>query len=363
MEYYMPVRLYTGSGCVASHADVLSAPGHKALLVTGRHSAKACGALDDVTAALSAYGVAFVLFDGITANPLLSDCMKAGRIAAENGCDFIIGIGGGSPLDAAKAVAVFAANSALSEKDFYAKAWASSPLPIVLVGTTAGTGSEVTDVSVLTDSTGKKHSIHVPRLYAAVAFGDEKYTATMAPETAFSTAIDAYAHCAESYFSKKATVISRAYAVAGIRLLLPVLPRLAEGCALTQQERTDAYEASILGGLAISVTGTCFPHNVGYYLTENFGVPHGLACAAFHDDFLTFVAQRVPDVAKGFFEQIDTDEAALRGLFGAVTVNAVLTEAEIEKALPRWADNGTVKNTLGDCTVADIRPMLMKYCK
>ena len=123
-------------------------------------------------------------------DPPVSSCIEAGLLGAQQGVDFVLGIGGGSSLDAAKAIAVFAANPQLDEAGFYALAWERDPLPIVLVGTTAGTGSEVTKVSVLTDAARRKHSIHDDRLYATVAFGDSRHTHTCPTGVTLSCGID-----------------------------------------------------------------------------------------------------------------------------------------------------------------------------
>ena len=372
MNFFMPTRLFTGDNCLEQHKDALAALGTSCLVVTGRHSAKASGALDDVEHALAACGIACVVWDGVTENPPLASCAEAGRVAAEAGAAFILGVGGGSALDAAKAVAVFAANPALSEEDFYAKAWASAPLPIALMGTTAGTGSEVTKVSVLTDSRGRKHSIHDDRLYAAVAFGDSRYTRTCSLNTTLTCGVDVLAHATESYFSRKADEISRAAAVRAIRLAAEPL-RIAGTGGVHQKSLGDRvlspgwrerlYEASILGGLAINTTGTCFPHNVGYYLTETRGVPHGFASAAFLPAMLRLVREDDPAYAAAFYEEVGMDEAAFVSLIQdfclPTELDAIrMSPTEIEAALPRWQDNGSVKNTRADVTAETIREIL-----
>lgn len=357
----MPVTLCTGTGAVEKNRDKLRL-GRSCLIVTGASAAKKCGALDDVTSALDALGIGWSVYNGITGNPALSSCMEAGRLAAEKGAEFIIGIGGGSAMDAAKTVAVFAANPSLDEAGFYSKAWENEPLPIALVGTTAGTGSEVTEVAVLTDSKHRKHSIHDPRMYARVSFGDPGYTMSLPKPVTLSTGVDVLAHCAESYFSKKANEISKACAVRGVRMLLEPLEAAAKGAELTKEQRNALYEASILGGLAICVTGTCFPHNVGYYLTENYGVPHGTACAVLLPAMLEHVKNCAPEETEAFYTETGTDEARVIELIEACLPEPGIhmSEEEISAALPRWADNGSVKNTLGTVTMEDIGRILTK---
>lgn len=360
MNFYMPVRLITGENCIRKNAAELRRFGARCLIVTGAHSAQSCGALDDVTAALTEAGVEYTHYSGIAANPTVASCKEAGEQGAAFGAGFVFGIGGGSAQDAAKAVAVFAANPGMDEDGLYSLQWPNAPLPIVLCGTTSGTGSEVTNVSVLTDSKKRKHSIHVPALYADLAFGDPRYTASMNRELTLSTGIDAFAHAAESYFNRKADVLSRTFAAKSIRMLYAPLRKAAAGGALTAQDRLDLYEASIFGGLAISVTGTCFPHNVGYYLTENYGIPHGTACAVFHPAFIAHCREAAPEVMKAFTTDTGLDAAEYTDFVKSCLpeLRVTMTEAEIAAALPRWENNGTVKNTPGVITQDFLRKTL-----
>ena len=360
MKHHMPVRVWSGDGAVGKNAALFADFGARCALVTGRNAAVKSGALADVSAALEQNGIPFCVYDAVEQNPSVSSCIAAGKAAHAFGADFIIGIGGGSALDAAKASAVFAANPGLDEALFYQKRWENAPLPILLVGTTAGTGSEVTKVSVLTDSRGRKHSIHDDRLFAAAAFGDPKYTAALSRPITLSTGIDVLSHCAESYFNRNADEISRAFAVRGIRLLYAPLLAAAEGEALGHAEREALYEASLLGGLAICDTGTCFPHNVGYYLTENYGVPHGFASARFLPAMLALVREKVPAYEDRFFRELGIGREELLRLIRLCLPEdpITMTEEEIASALPRWENNNSVRNTCCDVSTAEIRDIL-----
>ena len=360
MKHYMPVRMISQDGAVEKNAGLFAGFGTRCALVTGKTSAVKSGALADVSGALDRSGISFCVYDGIEQNPSVKSCIAAGQTASAFGAEFIVGIGGGSPLDAAKAVAVFAANPGLDEERFYQKAWPNAPLPILLVGTTAGTGSEVTKVSVLTDSRGRKHSIHDDRLFAAAAFGDPKYLTSLSRPFTLSTGIDALSHCAESYFNRNADELSRAFAIRGIRLLYAPLLKAAKGGALEQADRAALYDASVLGGLAICGTGTCFPHNVGYYLTENYGASHGFASARFLPALLALVERKDPDCAGQFFRELGlSGDQLLRLIDLCLPENEIaMTEREIEDALPRWENNNSVRNTCCDVCVAEIREIL-----
>ena len=347
----MPVKLMTGAGCVRASTKELAKLGSVCLIVTGKTSAKVSGALQDVTAALEDNGQRWVLFDEIGQNPKLTDCMAAAEKAIAAGADFVLGIGGGSALDAAKCVAVLAANPGLTQAQLYAFDWANAPLKIVAVGTTAGTGSEVTKVSVITTPDGRKKSFHHEAIFPALALGDPNYTMSLPPTVTCSTMVDVLAHCAESFFSRAANHISRCYAVEGIRLLLPVFRMMAEkGCdGLDYATREKLYCASIYGGLAINVTGTCFPHTMGYLLTETFGIPHGTACAAFQKDFYEYNKVVVPALAAEYLDRIGCSEVEYLALIEKLTPQCYVTmdETLIAEAHSRWINNGSMAKCQG----------------
>ncbi len=360
MNHFMPVRMFTSDHCIEKNKSLFPHFGRRCAVITGKSSAEKSGALTDVRGVLDACGILFRVYDGISQNPTVESCRQAGCFAHEFGADFIIGIGGGSALDAAKAAAVFAANPELDEDAFYQKAWKTAPLPIVLVGTTAGTGSEVTKVSVLTDNRGRKHSIHDDRIFATAAFGDPRYTMSLPRSVTLSTGIDVLSHCAESYFSKKADEISRAFAVRGIRLLYEPLLAAASGTEPDPEQRAQLYDASILGGLAICGTGTCFPHNVGYYLTETCGIPHGYASALFLPDLLALVREKDADYYARFLcETVIPESDLLRLISTCLPDHGIcMTEEQILTVLPRWENNNSVLNTCCPVSTDEIRKVL-----
>ena len=351
LNTYMPTKLVTGAGCVRASAKELAKLGKVCLLVTGKHSAKVCGALQDVTDTLYANGQTWVLFDAIGQNPKLTDCMAAAELAIQAGADFILGIGGGSALDAAKCIAILAANPGMTQAQLYAFDWPNPPRKIVAVGTTAGTGSEVTKVAVITTPDGRKRSFHHEAIFPVLALGDPSYTMSLPPMVTRATMVDALAHCAESFFSRAANHISRMYAVEGIRLLLPVFRKLAAtGCDdLDYSTREQLYCASVYGGLAINVTGTCFPHTMGYLLTETFGIPHGTACAVFQTEFFRYNKSVVPELAAEYLARIGCTEEEYCRLLDALTppCDITLTEEQIASAHSRWINNGSIAKCQG----------------
>ena len=340
---YMPVRIISGRGCVKNNSEVFKNYGNKCLIVTGGSSAKKSGALADVVSALEKCCIEYFIFDEITENPYTEDCRRAGERARECGAEFIIGIGGGSPLDASKAVAIFATNPEMIHSDIYDMNHKNKPLPFILVGTTAGTGSEVTGVSVLTNSdNGMKRSIG--GCYAEVSFCDYGYTFTMPYAVTVSTALDAFAHACESYFSSMSTALSEIYAEKAFALLSEGLGYLYNTESLPDDKmREILYDASIYAGLCLNITGACFPHTVGYALTEDYGVPHGKACAAFIPDFIKICAENKTEKAQRMADIMHTDISSLcRMITELADVNISVSDEQMAKYRTRWVD--PVKN-------------------
>lgn len=352
LNFYCPVKIITGKDCIKNNSSVFSKYGKNCIIVTGQNSAKKSGALDDVLSALNENGIEYTIFDGIEQNPSYSSCLKAAMQAKENGAEFVIGIGGGSPLDASKAIAVLAALEDTSVENLYSLDWENEPLPIIAVGTTSGTGSEVTPVAVITTPEGLKKSVLAPSLYPKVSFGDPTYTMTIPTNFTRSTALDALSHSIEAYFNRKTNDICRTFAIRSIEILIPMLEKTAQGDAqiLTFEDREKLYFASIYAGFAISVSGTCFPHGMGYFLSEQYGLAHGYACAVYLKNFIEYNVSIVPDQAKEFFYKLRIDKESLVKLIkdNLCEIDIKLTDEKITELLPRFEDNKNLKKCYGN---------------
>lgn len=309
-NFYMPVKVVSGKGCVAKNSSQLSALGKKCLIITGKSSALKSGALHDITAALDAGPISYQIFDKIGPNPLLSACFEAGKTAREQGADFIIGIGGGSALDAAKSAAIFAGNPDLQPMDIFSGEFKNPALPLALAGTTAGTGSEVTAVSVLTiDGQNVKKSVTHPYCYARISFADPRYTYSSPYGLTVSAALDALSHAVESYYSIKGGDTARGFSLEAVALLWPNLLKLLEnkGALPDEESRDELYFGSLWAGLALNLSGTGFPHPAGYALTTGYGVPHGKACAVFLPDYVRHNAPADKKLSQKLFSALGTD--------------------------------------------------------
>lgn len=346
MNFYLPTRVITGKDVISKNAELFAKFGKRCIIVTGKGSAKACGALDDVTAALEKCGIEYIIFDRIEQNPSIKSCYEGAKAALAN-TDFVIGIGGGSPLDAAKAVAAMIKNT-VSEDELYAGKW-DDPLPVIAVGTTAGTGSEVTQVAVITDSQGKKRSFREDKSFPAVAFGDPKYLMHMPTRVMRSTAIDALSHSIESYFTTTATELSRAAAVKSIAILADAFKSIIDGNEPDIEMMEKVYEASLYGGYAISVTGTSFPHALGYFLSEDHGVAHGTACGIYLPEFLRYNQTHAKELCDILFNKIGIDTDGLCDIIEKILpeTDVTVTDGEKDALMPRWSGHKCLTKMYG----------------
>ncbi len=284
MKFYMPTRVYSEIDCVAHHAAELASLGTHALIVTGR-SSRNNHSLNDVTAALQAHGISAAIFDRTEENPSVETVMAARSCGLEAGSDFVIGIGGGSPMDAAKAVAVMMKHPDANWTLLYEKTQVSA-LPVAAVPTTCGTGSEVTGVSVLTRTDlGTKVSI-THKVFPQIALIDGKYLLTAPHQIILNTAIDALAHLIESCINSQADTFSDMAVFAGLRLWFQCRPYLDKNTALTPDAAQNLMNAASLAGMSIAQNGTTIPHALSYLLTAQAGIPHGAAVGAFQANYL-----------------------------------------------------------------------------
>lgn len=360
-NFNMPVRVIGGKGAVKNHKEIFSYYGRSCLIVCGEGSARLSGALTDLKAVLDELEITYGVFDTITQNPKTEDCVAAGKAARDYSAEFIVGIGGGSQLDAAKAAAVYASNKHLEADDIYTQPLMLPPLPVILIGTTAGTGSEVTSVSVLTKCDGKKKSVSGDNYYAKVAFADPTYTYSVPYHFTVSTAVDAFSHAVESLFSNKADSISREFAKAAIPVIWDGLKFFYENSALpTDAMRDELYYASLYAGMALNITGTCFPHTVGYVLTENYGMPHGFACGAFLPAFVRRALEFRNAEATHFLSGLGVSIFEFESIINALvdTSKVSMTAEQIEQFTEPWQNVKNFINTPGSFDKNDAKALL-----
>lgn len=289
MKFYLPTELYLEKDCIKKYGSCLKTLGSHAFIMTG-HSSYANGSLDDTAAKLDELGIKYAIFDKTGENPSVETIMTAKEAAVKCGADFVIGVGGGSPLDAAKAVALMAKNPESGPEVLYSDIKLEH-LPVAEVPTTAGTGSEVTQYSILTrhEKRTKKSISH--SIFPVYAFDDPKYLATLLHSTLKNTAADTLAHLIESYFSARSE--NSVFCEKGL-MLWGSLKNKIRGNTLSEKDRETLMLTSALGGMAIAHTSTSLPHGLSYKVTYELGIPHGKACGMFLGGYV----QHYPDRSK-----------------------------------------------------------------
>lgn len=283
-NYLMPTKILFGKGVINKHKELFKEYGKKAYIVTGKHSSKKNGSLEDVLEALKEENIDYLIFDDIEENPSLETIERAANIGKSEKVDFIVGIGGGSPLDASKAIGVFINNPQINKDNIFEGKNLRS-IPIIAVATTSGTGSEVTQYSIVTDHKAKTKKNLGQSVFPKVAFLDPSYTMDMSYSVTCSTGVDAFSHLVEGYLNSNANVISDMYAEKGIELFGQCLKGLLEN-NIDYNIREKLMLASTLGGILIAQTGTSLPHGMGYPLTYFKGVPHGKANGVLYGEYL-----------------------------------------------------------------------------
>ncbi len=284
LEATTPTKVIEGWFTVYNNAKEL-ALGKKALIVTGAHSAEETGAIDDVTRALEKENVDYVRFAKIEENPSIETVMEATAFGLENQADFVIAIGGGSPLDAAKAIALMMAHPD-QPADFLYEAGNDTALPLVAIPTTCGTGSEVNGIAVLTIHAKKTKGSMSHRVFPTVALLDPQYLFHAPTKVLNNTAVDALCHLYESFINTNADDVSKALVKQGITYWVKAKDMLDGTRDATVEDFHSLLLASMWAGNALTRTGTSLPHGLSYYLTYHLGIPHGQACGIFLANYL-----------------------------------------------------------------------------
>ncbi len=351
-KWKLPTEVISKKQCVINNDKVFASLGKRAIIVTGHYSAKSCGALEDVLTVCNRNGIEVTVFDEIENNPSLETVVKGSEAAKACQAEFVIGIGGGSPLDAAKAIAVLAGNEMGALELF--KNQFQTALPIIAIPTTAGTGSEVTPYSViLRTDMQTKVSFGNEKTFPAYALIDSKYICSLNRNSTVNTAVDAFTHVFEGYLCNRATVLSDALAMDAIRVFGECFEALLTD-KVTEEIREKLMYVSLMGGIVIAHTGVTIVHGMGYCLTYFKEIPHGRANGLLLKAYLDYIY----DVKK---EKIDlvmqllhcrsrvdfTDK--LEGMIGKAPL---LSEDEVEQYTELTMLQGAHGGTFGGNPVA-----------
>lgn len=285
-HFVIPNHTVVGTNVLGEAAPLLKKMGNKAFIVTGRHVAVS-DMMKQLTALLDENGIGCVIFDGITGEPTDTMIENGVEMLKSSGCDFIIGIGGGSPLDSAKAIAAMAVNEG-SIADYNGKEITGEILPLAAIPTTAGTGSEATKFTVITDSEkGIKMLLKGDVLVPKLAIVDSSFTVGAPKSVTSATGLDALTHAVEAYTSRKAFSMTDTLAVSAVKRIMKYLPiayREPDNSLAREQMSIAALEA----GICINNSSVTIVHGMSRPIGALFHVPHGMSNAMLLKECLSF---------------------------------------------------------------------------
>jgi len=300
--YYMPTRLLFGAGTLKELATTPFLPGRKALIVIGSAGAmRKHGYLETVVKLLAANRVESVVFDKIMANPVEENVMDGAAAARDNTCDFVLGLGGGSSIDAAKSIAVMATNPGtywdyMNGGTGGGKIPPNKALPLVAIPTTAGTGTEVDPWTVITKtSTNEKIGWGIPDTFPVLSIVDPELMLSVPPRMTAYTGIDAFCHAVECYLATVNQPASDSHALEAISLITRYLPiAVKDGNNMEARSKLAwaSTEAGICESLSCCISHHSMEHAISAYFPET---PHGAGLALLSVAYFSFLSERCPE--------------------------------------------------------------------
>ena len=385
-SYFLPVNIQFGWNKVDSVADFVAPYGKKALIVTGRTSAKRSGLYDRVVAKLEAAHIDHVLFDQVDANPLTTTALEGAALAKTESCDVVIAIGGGSIMDCAKGIAFMAVNDGDINDYIFNRKTGDNALPLIVIPTTCGTGSEGNGFGVLTNpETGDKKSLRCNAIVPKVSIVDPGVMGTMPPHVLASVGFDALCHNIEAYTSKTAQPFTDALSYYAVTLLAQYLVPLykhvkavANGKpeVLSEKQLTKAWEdvtlASTIGGMVINTAGVTLAHGMEHPASGLKDITHGVGLAVIEPVVVEYTWSANPDkfgALARIFNHGDGSELgeALRFIVHDLDLTTNLTELGFtKKDIPWLVDNvyvvatGNIANTVAEINRKDIEELYKK---
>lgn len=377
--FIVPGRIITGSGALDMAEGALGQLGKKAMIVTDQVMIQ-LGNCAKVEQALKNQGVAYTIYSGITGEP--TDVMiEAGlKQYKEEGCDFLVALGGGSPIDSMKAIGSLVVNGG-SITDYMGKVIDVEMPPMVAIPTTAGTGSEATQFTIITDTRKDiKMLLKGEVLMPTLAVIDPQFTMTAPPKITAATGLDALCHAVEAYTSRKAQTMSDTFAVSAVKRIFKFLP-VAFHDGKNEEARVEMSVAALEAGIAFNNASVTLIHGMSRPIGALFHVAHGLSNAMLIQVCLGFALEGAYDRfaelgrAIGAAEGSDSDKEASEKFLKAIV--ALVEELEtptlaqygidkeaffnvIEKMAHDAMESGSPQNTRREITEADVVEMYKK---
>lgn len=375
-EFIVPGQMISGSGALDMAQDTLGTLGKKAMIVTDKVMID-LGNCAKVENALKSQGVEYTIYSDIAGEPTDVMIEKGLEQYKTEGCDFLVALGGGSPIDSMKAIGSLVKNGG-SISDYMGKVIDVEMPPMVAIPTTAGTGSEATQFTIITDTKKDiKMLLKGKVLIPSLAIIDPQFTMTAPPKITAATGLDALCHAVEAYTSRKAQTLSDTFAMSAVKRIFKFLP-VAFHDGKNEEARVQMSVAALEAGIAFNNSSVTLIHGMSRPIGALFHVAHGLSNAMLMKECLSFALEgaydRFTDLGRaiGVATPEDSDQAASEKFLDAVV--ALTEELEtptlaefgidkekffevIEKMAYDAMDSGSPQNTQRTITQADVEQM------
>lgn len=291
--FLTPKIVYTGADALDMSKNSIKVLGKKALVVTGKNSVK-IGNAKKVTDMLESIGIDSVVYSEITGEPCDYMIEEGAKVYKENGCDFLVSIGGGSPMDSMKAIGVVVACGG-SINDYMGKVITTPLAPMVAIPTTAGTGSETTQFTIINNTVENiKMLLKGPTLMPDIAVVDPYFTLTAPQKITSATGIDALCHAVESYTSVKAFPMADTMALSAVKRIFNSLYECYVNGS-NVEARADMATAALEAGMSFNNSSVTIIHGMSRPIGALYHVPHGLSNAMLAPKCLEFAMSGCPE--------------------------------------------------------------------
>ncbi|TQR18230.1 iron-containing alcohol dehydrogenase [Psychrobacillus soli] len=321
-----------GNGAISKLTEIIKENEFQNVLVITDKGISSAGIIDIVVPSIREANI--TIYDGTLPNPTISNCEEAYKLYKENNVDVVVGIGGGSPLDVAKAVALLATNGGSIDDYEGIGKFKNDLLPLIAIPTTAGTASEVTNFTVITDEERQyKLTVGGSRLAARWAIIDPELTYGLPPHITAATGLDALVHAIESYTSKEANDITKTLAREATRKIGKYLRQAVyDGDNIIARE--EMMMGSLLAGLAFNNTrlGNC--HAMSHPISAVYAVPHGVANAILIPYVMKFNSYAAPDLYRHIGEDLGGNIEGLTVTEQAINAANIVRQLSIDIGLP-----------------------------
>lgn len=341
----IPSYVHFGEGVSTKLGEIAAGMGAQKAFVVYDKGVKAAGIIDSLIASLTAAGVSALEFDGVLPNPPDTEVEEAAAIARAANVDIIVAVGGGSSIDSAKAINILLTNpSPINQYDGINLVKAPGK-PLIAIPTTAGTGSEVTAFSIVTDTVRtKKMVIGGQFVGATIALADPLLTVGMPPKITASTGLDALTHAIEAYVSKAAMIPTDVMALKAIELISQNIMKATKNGGACIEARSAMLLGSMMAGIAFNSAVLGLVHSIAHPLSAHFHLPHGVANAIGLPFVMEYNALTVPSRFRAIAVAMGIDVSGMSDTASALAAVELVKSMNKELEIPTLKDCGVTKD-------------------